>query len=359
MTNEELLSVEIVALRNHIIDAGWTRPMEDAPVFRSPSGKYVMIPERLDSNEAFVALRLALSVLVEEEGLPVLDAVLVRLSSADDLLYFGGRFADDLPGQLPLYKASSYYRHTEAYVRSSVAAELSYSASGRPLRGNWAGYFQRVRVGQVIDGSYLVTVHLPLSSFTQEPIARRTMQRVIRCLEALGEADIRQSETPLLEMGESGWNAPMCEAVGEFIDDLKPTAIEALTSPNPTWRGNMQIPPQKVEIAVHPPIAVQALGIAASSFRGIKESYDVTVEGFPFGLDDRETLHESSLNLVRIRWNRPDQSSVNVHLELEPSQYRTVLEAHRRHWQISVSGIMTRRGMLYYLERVHNLRVLN
>lgn len=363
LTDAEVRSIDILALRRHLQDAGWARVRPGSSVFRSPSGRSVLIPDEATSPEAIIALRAAAQTVAAEEGLPFVTSLLVRLANEeDDLFFFGGEFGDGPPGQMEIRKAPIYYRHIEKYLRVSLAAEAAFSSTDAKLPPRSATYYKKVRVGQVLPGSYLVSIHLPLASYTQEPLGRRTMSRIVRCIAQLEEtADAPQSEasTHLLEMGNDGWSAPMCESLGELISDLKPQKLELVTCPNPTWPGRDRLEAQRVELDINVSKTLATLGGVATALRGIREESFEVVTGRVWALEDRDLLESNSGKVVKVNWIRPDLSSITIHLELDGSTYARALEAHRLKRSIEAAGTLKIIGMRYFLVNLKRFTVLS
>ncbi|RYG88860.1 MAG: hypothetical protein EON58_19690 [Alphaproteobacteria bacterium] len=275
--------------------------------------------------------------------------LMTRLAAVEDFLYFGGEFAAVKPGQLPLTIAPPYYKGLERYVRRTVVAETDFRSTDARPNKRAQDYIKKINVGRVIEGSYLVTVHLPLESFTKSPLGRSVWQRILRCMNVLDEATARNSEAPLLALGDVGWSAPMCEAMGELIEQTDAIEIKAHVSPNSAYPSQPTVSALNAGFTVSPGKTVDILGRAISVLRGIPEEQRETVTGFLYSAEDRELAKQGDTRVVKIRWERPGHDPVTVSAELDPERYKQALEALRSRTPVSVSGVLTRRGVHLYL----------
>lgn len=351
LSEDELKSLDIGAFWKYLLDASWLPVKENTRTLRSAkSGRVLRLPTDVNSHENLVTLGLAVNAVAKEEGLPVIEAFLDRLSAVEDFLFLGSAFRHDLPGQIPIGLAGPYYNGINNVIRKTIATQVEYKPAAADVKPRTADYLKGVTFGKVLEGSYIVTVHLPLASFTKEPIGRGTWERTIKCFQSLAAASERESAEPLLALGEDGWSAPMCEALGELIEKTKPLTLIAQASPNPTWKGTAPQPEQEARIEIRDKVTVAALGQASTILRGIREFEDAVVTGFAFNLENRELIQQGRQKVVRIRWEREDQAPVTVYVNFDDADYGRALDAHKAGRPVRVEGRLERRGIQLHLE---------
>jgi hypothetical protein len=264
----------------------------------------------------------------------------------EDLLFFGCEVVGMSPGRLPVRAAPAFYENSTRFFKTAVDASAHKRAAAIPGSKPNTTLLDRLLYGQSSEGSYMVTVHVPVDTI-REPLGRLLVSETVQAFSCLEVATERASDEPLLT--DSLWTAPMCEAILKFAESRIFTAVKLQAAPDPVWTegGKVRTEPAIVPLQSSP--AQEVLIAAAAKLRRLKDSQKVDVVGIPYATRDDAVIGEGNKRVISIKWLRENEPPMKVQAELSQAAYEEALRAVSK-CQIRISGWLRQRSSRWILE---------
>lgn len=228
-------------------------------------------------------------------------------------------------------------------------------------------YMRSVRLGQTEHGSYVITVHSPVSHVLQQtlfegadisepddPFSRQVTRTLARSLEhtveAATEATDRGDLEPFDHKVEFGVSANLCAAVRDLneANNGRGVAIQFSWSPARAVAADV---PSRIQV---PPRVIPAITDAERLFREREPKEDYDLEGVVVGLERAE---DALIGKVKIR-ARLDVGYRTVSVEMPDADYRVASDAHRDRQPISCTGELVREGRSFELRAPRHVAVV-
>lgn len=351
-------SVSLEALRRYLQLKGWTESKtrsEATSLFTLPfegDRLEVPLPTRRDFEgfERLItdALR-TLSQLTDSDTPDLLDDI--------NSLGFD-RIRSIIPDELVRYDtidlgiASGFITSAKRLITTTATTELEPSTFFGRVTKEAQAYTDRCRFGHTFRGSFGFTIESPLvrndePSFPgvaqSPPFERRVVQRLVRGLHDVREAEASENPSIIAENYQRGFNANMCDAFVELVDKTSDRlAIQIAWSPE--WTPPFDVPP--VPTFHIQPSTLAIIQDASNSLRRAETAKHYTLVGTVIRLKSEhnpaDLLDVSSPREIVLQWNSPDFGQLNVKVILSPTDYIVALEAHKTGRLISITGMLER-----------------
>jgi hypothetical protein len=337
--------IHIPSLRAHLEKRGWVFADDQRIRVQAPDGKRYVVPSELTFEVQKDAIRLVLEALMVEDGLWAESEILERSRKTLDIMYFGCEFPSISPGLIRSVDAVHYYTNLTRYVREVTTLEGSTS-KGR----NANAYMNRIHFGEVIAGSYLVSVHLPIDG---EPnaLGRRVLNRAITSFDLLVESQEVGSAKPMTDDPETAWSPGMCDVIYNLIQETQATELKLIPRQDPVYPSAKKQDQAARIVSVESGLTDQVLLTAKSILVGLREEEYAQVEGLASVFTDLSVREDSQVRKVEIFWRRPGKKSISVIAHLSEDDYARALVNASKKQAIRVSGLLKQKGTRYVLEQ--------
>jgi hypothetical protein len=266
-------------------------------------------------------------------------------------------------GMIPLNQGISLYKGLQDLIIYSACSEFERIPAKRYPRklGDAIKYAETSLLGQSELGSYVANIYLPLPrpaleypwNTNIEPFPRKVVLRILRGLEDLASSVNENSSDPIVDNYEKGLNSNMCDALINIID---------------VGMGNEVVVKSILEPVYSFPDGILTEFILNPSNKYyLAEARDILMEnapieeegvfyGYPEILKHPQEKAKGTIKLKCI--NIVPKRTVTITMELNPSDYQRVIEAHRSDRDIKIKGVLDRIKGRYYLKDPQELEVL-
>lgn len=341
----ELDHVDRDALARRLRELGW-RTLKHPGALRDPRGRLFYIPRELKSDLDYVALRSVVEALLDVERVVEFSDLSNRINGKkEDLLFFGCEVVGMPAGRLPMRAAPSFFENATRFFRTTIDSTVSRRARMIPGVKPQSNFLDRLQYGQSREGSYMVTVHVPVDTI-HEPIGRLVVRDTIQAFGCLEVATQRGSDEPLLS---STWTAPMCEAILKFVESPLFAEVKMQAAPDPIWNEGAPVSTDIISVPLRSSAAPEVLAAAAAKLRGLKESQWVEVVGIPYATRDDVVIGEGNTRLISVKWLRDDAPPMKVQAQLSEKAYEEALRAVSK-CHIKLAGWLRQKRSRWILE---------
>jgi hypothetical protein len=281
---------------------------------------------------------------------------LVRLRAVD---------RDIEQGTLPLSAGVTFIegaRDVMLAAACSTVVRRGNFARRKPTQAN--EYMERVRLGQTERGSFILTLHCPVTprlrpvepegSLPEEPFERKVTRTLMSGLLAVRNAAQHAAFTadfaPFRNSIGSGVSANLCSAILRLGTVVPDTGIEISMSWSKS-RGPVGVLPERIVIE---PDSFPVIEEAARMFRETEPQDDFLLVGFVQQLRRPETEPVGRVTITSVI----DEHARRVTVVLPEAQYALAVDAHSRRKTIACTGELVKEGRSYHLLNPRDLLVL-
>lgn len=224
-------------------------------------------------------------------------------------------------------------------------------------------YMSRVRLGQTEQGSYVVTLLIPIPpamrleqsglwpEHDEEPFERRVTKTLAKSLDAARVAAesvaLGGASGGFERAVDAGVSANLCDALADLIDSGEGLDVSfswAKTRPRPETRKVISFERSEAPI----------FRAAASDFRSKEPRGEETLMGWVNKLARKPQADAGAISLSTFIEGKP----VSVSVPLPTSTYHEALQAHDDEKPISIRGNLVRHGQRWLLEGARDLIVI-
>lgn len=344
ISTSDLKHIDRMAVLRRLRELGWTE-LAKPGAFRDRDGRLFLVPDSLSSDLDFAALRSVLTALLEIEGALQLRDLTSRLEGRkEDLLYFGCEIEGAASGRLPVRFARSFYEMASRYFKT--AAQGLIQRRGESLAST--ALFDRLQYGQTSEGSYKVTVHVPVDT-APDPAGRQLVRESVGSFQVLSEAVQKGDDRGLLSDRRASWTAPMCEALLRFTEQPVFSELKLQAATDPAWEEPASVPSDEIVIPLKSAPTNVVLSAAAAKLRGLSQSQFVEVVGIPYASRDDAVIGEGETRSISIKWLRQHEPPMKVQARLSQEGYEEALGAVSKR-QIRLSGWLRQHGSRWILD---------
>jgi len=223
-------------------------------------------------------------------------------------------------------------------------------------------YIERVRLGQTEIGSFVVTLLAPVPptldegadqpalwpELEAEPYERRVTRMLSSALSAaksaIADAHRGRGSSSFDEAVQSGVSANLCEAIAAMSDRGDGAEISvawAKTRPTPIASSRVRFSVDDSDV----------LREVAREFRLKEPRPEVTLSGYFPALRRLESESNGTVKMIGLI----DGRATSVSVVLNKNDYERALDAHGRHFGITVTGDLVREGQRWKLVRAHDI----
>ena len=264
--------------------------------------------------------------------------------------------------------ASQYINQMKGFLASAASAEITGETYVKRTRKEALVYAEQCRFGHTFRGSFGFLIESPTGlndapsmNIVSEnvPPSRRFIERIGAGLTDFHQAVITQDIT-FITKSQGGFNANMCDALADVLDETDVSGITIGILPSPEWRS-----PKLAEMV---PVSVQRKNIdilreAAKSLSVNEKPRSVRVFGRIRRVETdgnpSDLLEDTALREVEVNWVGDDNVLLHVKIILSNSDYVTAVDAHKTGKPISATGLLVRAGRSWRLENVSDFRVID
>jgi len=343
VSRDRLLSANLSQLEVYLKRSGWQpKNADDLTLLVSPKGKTVRLPTGLPEQSYLSALLGLLEAVLDEEGRDDPSEFLDQIGTDEDIVYMELELPNLRPGVISLSDGATYIEQIRNFYAHAAATELEFRKSRNRLSTQSKAFVDSVLVGSSHKGSFALALHFPVDLGTFEPLGRRVWHRVMRGLDRLNVSSHGRSSEQLLELGDAGWNAEMCEIVSDLMSDTKAVEFGATVFSNKTVLDSLPEVPHRVRLDTLG--LADVLSTAAATLRGLKASQTIEVSGPIYLLRNMEAIGEGDEHECRIKWTKEDGTETKVRVLLGGSDYDAALQAHKEGKKLRAYGVLHQKG---------------
>lgn len=319
-------------------------------LFLPSSDKFEDLSQRI--YDAF----LLLSSLYEIEPSELSD-ILKRLNRDKFMVRISPN--DNFPYSIPLELAKKEVngiRNLFVYSACSEKSALPHHEYPLAIGQQMA---EKIRFGHTFHGSFGFSVESPIvEEFKQQemfspPIERRIMERIVRGIQSTNEAISKKDPEIIVTNYRHGFNSKMCEAIVEMGEILE-TPVELSVQ----WASNLS-PSQDVssfQAKLFGDDEISYLKYAAEKLKEVSPEKTI-ITGKVINLHSNDPTSEDGKRTVILKYYHEDYGSIDVKIELGISQYLQAIEAHKSRASLQIQGLLQRKGTVWQLEAVSDLKI--
>lgn len=268
---------------------------------------------------------------------------------------------------IQLNVASQYINQMRGFLASSATTELTGERHYKRTRKEALEYAEHCRFGHTFRGSFGFLIESPVglnNSPTLElggdplPLNRKIVERIAVGLTAYSEAVDAQNPT-IISRREDGFSANMCDAMADVIEETHVSKMVIGIKLSPEWKSEKLA--MKSVFSVEQK-NIELLRAAAKSMRVDEKPRPVTVFGRIRRVETdgnpADLLEDPAPKEIEINWAGDDNTLLHVRLTLPNADYAEAVEAHKSGKPVSVSGMLTRVGRSWRLDKPENFKVI-
>jgi len=366
--NETLRSLRPLDIASYLHATGWQN-IEDigdkASVWVLPNDPEaeVVVPKRQSYGDFGLRVGEILGALSRVEQRSQLNVFADVASVWSDLVRLRAADRDVEHGTLPLSSGVSFVEGARDVMLAAACAAVVRKGNfprRKPTQAN--EYLERVRLGQTERGSFVLTLHCPVTPqlrpvgegfFPEEPFERKVTKTLMNGLAAVRNAAQHAAATgdfaPFRESVAAGVSANLCSAIVRLGNVVPETGIEV----SMTWSRSRpaENTPQRVLIE---PDSFPVIQEADRIFRETEPQDDFQLLGFIVQLRRPETDPIGRVTLTTLI----DDQVRKVTVDLPEPQYDLAVHAHNRRKPISCTGELVKEGRSYRLSNPRDLHLI-
>ncbi|WYD81436.1 MAG: hypothetical protein V8K32_03430 [Candidatus Electrothrix gigas] len=219
---------------------------------------------------------------------------------------------------------------------------------------------EKIRFGHTFHGSFGFSIETPvIEEFKQldlfsPPIERRVIERIVRGIKDTTEAVTKKDPDILVANFSSGFNSRMCEAIVEMGN-----AFEIPIELSVQWAGNL--PPSEDVLDFKSKMfgaeEISCLKYAAEKLKEVLPERTLII-GKVVNLHSNDPTSENGKRTIILKHYHEEYGNIDVRIELGISQYLQAIEAHKERDLLELQGLLERKGSVWLLEAVSDLKVL-
>jgi hypothetical protein len=362
--------IKLANLRYYLKDTGWVEEATQKSImmkFRSPrpigadSGAFInlFIPKDDTLVDYMQTIEYALKTLSTFEKRASIEIIYQILNFADCLKT---KILEAKAGMIPLTQGILLYRGTLDLITFSACGEFEPSVKKFPRKIEKASkYAETSLLGQSDLGSYVANIYLPLGRHppdypwaTADPFPRKVVLRILRGIGDLVDSVSEKSPDPIIKNYKRGLNSNMCGAVIDIIN---------------SGMGNKVIMSAILEPAFDSPDDISTNFVLNPSDKNyLNDAIDI------FEKDAPQEEERPFIGYVKLL-SRPEErekgviiltspnplinKSINIKMELSPSDYHKAVDAHDLKLYVKVTGILEKVGYRWFLRDAHDLEIFD
>ena len=365
-----LRSINPTKLRYYLQDTGWAKEptQKNAMIkFRSPRALgangsefiNIFIPTDDTLIDYTRTVEYVLKVLSAFEKRPPTEIIYQILNFADCLKT---KILKAKAGMIPLNQGIFLYRGVLDLITFSACGEFDPLTKKFPRKMEKASkYTETSLLGQSELGSYVANIFLPLGRhppdypwLATDPFPRKVVLRILRGLGDLADSAIERDVNPIINNYKKGLNANMCASIINIINSGMGNKVIMNAILEPAFDDPDDISTN----FVLNPSDKHYLNEAINIFKeGTQQEEERTFIGYVKLLSRPEEREKGVIVLIS-----PDpmtNKSINIRMELSPSDYHTAVDAHDLKLYVKVMGILEKVGYRWFLRGAHDLEVFD
>jgi hypothetical protein len=268
---------------------------------------------------------------------------------------------------IDLNVATNFIINARRLVTAAATNELGPSTFYGRTTKDAIAYTDRCRFGHTFRGSFGFTIESPVIQNDEPPLPgiaqtppfeRRVIQRLVRGLHDVQQAEATENPGIIAENYERGFNANMCEALVDLITGTSDRlAIEVAWSPE--WHPSSDVPSAPT---FHiKPVTIEIVKDAANSLRHAETARELNILGKVIRLKSEhnpaDLLDLTSPREIVVQWVSDEFGPLNVRVNLSPTDYIAALEAHRTGHLISITGMLEHINRTWILSSPKNVQI--
>jgi len=189
---------------------------------------------------------------------------------------------------------------------------------------------------------------------TGDPFPRKVVLRILRGLGDLANSVIERDANPIIDNYKKGLNANMCESIISIINSGMGDKVIVSAVLEPAF----DFPDDISTNFVLNPSDKQYLNDAIIIFKeGTQQEEERAFIGYVKLLSRPEEREKGVIVLIS-----PDpmtNRSINIKMELSPSDYHKAVDAHDLKRYVKVMGILEKVGYRWFLRGAHDLEIFD
>lgn len=357
-------------LRFYLKDAGWV----EMPTTRDISTKFtsprpigadrsehvnLFIPKDETPSDYIQTIEYIIRVLSTYEKRASIEIIYQILNFADCLRT---KILEARAGTIPLTQGILLYKSTLDLITFSACGEFDPRKKKFSRKMEKASkYSETSLLGQSDLGSYVTNIYLPLGRHPPDypwanvdPFPRKVVLRILRGIGDLVDSATDKNPEPIIDNYKNGLNSNMCVALIDIIN---------------AGMGNKVIMDAILEPAFNPPIDISTHFVLNPTDKiYLKNAIDIFEEDAPHEVERSfigyvkllSRPEEKEKGLIILTSPVPEiNKSINIKMELSPSDYHRAVDAHDLKQYVKVTGILEKAGLRWSLRDAHDLEIFD
>ena len=273
---------------------------------------------------------------------------------------------------LPLDFASTVIARYRDFVAYAAATETTPRRFFAKITAAGRQFVEECLFGHTFVGSFGLTVECPLELPAElpmrnlpppRPFKRAVMERIAIGYMSVAEAMSAEDPEIIVRNHQVGFSGNMCEVLTNIFELLDGRGFAQSVSWSP------ELPPPPTLTAFSRPVLVnqtsyEMIKHAAKTLQTVAEpEKDKVIEGRITRLRsekpplDTQEFATATRTIV-ILWEMENRQAFNVHVELQPDQYRQACDAHKSGRRIRITGKPVKDGKFWCLREHHDFQVI-
>jgi len=368
--SETLRSLRPLDIASYLHATGWQNPEDlgdKASLWVMPgiADAEVIVPKRQSFGDFGLRISDVLQTLGRVEQRSQLQIFSDILSVWSDLVRLRAADRTTEQGTLRLSSGVSFIEGARDAILAAACSTVVRKGNfprRKPTQAN--DYLERVRLGQTERGSYVLTLHCPVTPrlrptnleglVEEEPFERRVTKTLMGGLAAIQSAAEHAASSgdfaAFRNSVTAGVSANLCAAIVRLGEVVPGGGIEV----NMFWsrsRGPARGVPERISIE---PDSFPVIEEAARIFRETEPQDDFELVGFIGQLRRPERDPMGRVSVTSLIEDQPRK----VMVDLPEPQYAIAIDAHNRRKTVSCLGELIRQGRTYKLENPRDLHII-
>lgn len=366
----QLRHLTLENLRSYLLLTGWKRVPHPHPrrvvfekLFDHGDSIDLILPSRPNLSDHLLGLAEAVNIIAVAEDVSP-DEVISKLRHMDRDV-FNVRLLTPASGSLCLAAAAREVLNLRKLFAFSASSEKEARPYFKQALSKGKKHAEYCQFGHTFQGSFGFSIESPLIISKQRalegfneplPFERKVIERIVRGFLTIQDAVLYEDLSLLTNSYNKALNANMCQALVEMSID-KTMQIEYSVQWSPILAPSEDV--RQFKAICLDSKAYDYLERAASEMKSI-EPREVTIQGEIHSLHSTSDprVQDDAPRMIEVNWYDEEERSIKVKVSLSAEEYLAAIEAHSGHKEITVTGLLEKRGSRWELENPTDFGIL-
>lgn len=349
----------------YLVSAGWNQAEFEADHSSTWTNTYegehveLMLPLNRRFKDFNLRAQEAVSLLAAVERRPLLEVLADLQTAGSDVIRVRFRHASAADGSIPLDQGEALIENAREMMLAGACAAVQHKAYYSRRRPEEANRFLKgLRLGQTERGSYILTVHSPVTPSLggtlfgdpEPPFERRAITQLANSLVALRKATDAALTAPNAEVFQeaiaSGVNGNLCSAIVGMNGTLsQPTDELRFTF---TFARSRPVDPDTPREIVIPGDRVPLIQEASRFYRASAPPEESEIQGAVVQLRRQEESGPAAGPVIVMAF--VEGKPRRVQISLDEAGHQIALDAYQQGAEIACTGDLVKQGNSWVLQ---------